>query len=701
MKKLACLIFVVIILLSMPFSIVANASDNQVPYDSYTYWSCGSQTRKAVHNRNLFNCETVIDSSVIGVKDFEKINDICTDKAGNVYILDNASRITVLDNNYILKSEIISITSDDKSFNFAGAQNIFVHTDGTFYISDTENKRVLHCDSNGLLLENILLPDSPLIPDEFEYRPLCCTVDSYGYLYVLSDGSYYGALMYDNERNFLGFYGANKTSTGILGALENIKNRIFVNSAKKSSSARKLPYVFSDIVVDKEDFLYTATGFTKKNDDKAQIKRLNPGFGNNIFGSDDVNFTDDNVNMTFKITESFDQNIQSIAIDDDGFVYCLDASYGRVFLYDAECNMVTAFGGGMSNGKQDGTFMSASAIALNGNDVIVSDNQSNTITVFKINDYGNKVMKLCTLTHNGKYAETLEGWKQVISEDKNLQLAYSGLAKAYIAKKDYTKALKYAKEGYDRESYAIAFEFTRKQYLSDNFWLIFCGTVVMIAAIISFTVIASRKKIKVVKNEQIGLMFNSMIHPAVVFENVKEKGTGSVTLSIILIAVFYITSVMEVICGGFMYQAGTTSSFNSLLVLLRSVGFVLLWIISNWLVCSLLGGRGKLKEIFIVTSYGLLPMIFGQIISSVLTNVLLPSEIVFLNIIETVALLYSLLIIVVGMLKIHDFGMMRFIGTTVLSFLGMAAVAFLLIMLVILLQQLGGFIVTVVAEALM
>ena len=196
-------------------------------------------------------------------------------------------------------------------------------------------------------------------------------------------------------------------------------------------------------------------------------------------------------------------------------------------------------------------------------------------------------------------------------------------------------------------------------------------------------------------------MFNSMIHPAVVFENVKEKGTGSVVLGIILITVFYITSVMEVVCGGFIYSSGTTSSFNSLLVLLRSVGFVSLWIISNWLVCSLLGGRGKLKEIFIVTSYGLLPMIFVQIISAVLTNVLLPSEIVFLNILQTVALLYSLLIIVVGMLKIHDFGMMRFVGMTVLSFLGMAAVAFLLIMLVILLQQLGGFIVTVVAEAFM
>ena len=50
--------------------------------------------------------------------------------------------------------------------------------------------------------------------------------------------------------------------------------------------------------------------------------------------------------------------------------------------------------------------------------------------------------------------------------------------------------------------------------------------------------------------------------------------------------------------------------------------------------------------------------------------------------------------------KIHDFSMPRLIGTSVLSLAGVAAIVFLAITIVILVQQFGGFIVTVASEIL-
>ena len=125
---------------------------------------------------------------------------------------------------------------------------------------------------------------------------------------------------------------------------------------------------------------------------------------------------------------------------------------------------------------------------------------------------------------------------------------------------------------------------------------------------------------------------------------------------------------------------------------------MVLWVISNWLVCSLLGGRGKLREIVIVTSYSLMPIIISKIISTVFSNILLPSETVFISIISAVATIYAALLLIIGMLKIHDFSMSRFIGTTVLSVAGMAAIVFLVIMIMILIQQLCGFVATVFLE---
>jgi hypothetical protein len=118
------------------------------------------------------------------------------------------------------------------------------------------------------------------------------------------------------------------------------------------------------------------------------------------------------------------------------------------------------------------------------------------------------------------------------------------------------------------------------------------------------------------------------------------------------------------------------------------------------MVCTLLGGKGRFKEIAIVTCYSLLPLIIEGIINIVLTNVLLPSEASFLNILSVIAMLYFIMLMIIGLLKIHDFNMGRLLGTSVLSIAGVAAIIFLAIAVVILIQQFGGFIATVATEIL-
>lgn len=692
--KVLAVILVVISLLVSGNSFVFAA---EVPYESYTYWSIPSG-QKSVGNKPMYETKTVISSTDIGVENFDKINDVCTDANGNIYILDSQSRITIIDKNYTLIREISEITSQEMQYAFVGARSLYVDSDNSIYICDTENQRVIHCNNFGELLDLILLPDSNLIPDDFSYSPLKVIVDKYGYIYVLSDGSYYGALMYDQDKNFLGFYGANTVKGGILSSLQLIKRRIFSNSAKQSASSRKLPYCFVDIDMDSEGYLYTVTGYTENYDRVAQIKKLSPGSGANILGSEDVNFVDTKINTTYKVTGALNQNLQGIAVDDDNFIYALDAAFGKIFMYDLDCNIVTVFGGGMGNGNQEGTFMTASAITLNGEDILVSDSQNNTVTIFQINDYGREVKELLKLTKEGNYSEAKAGWIKVIEQDNNMQLAYSGLAKAYFSEKNYSEAQKIAKIGYDRETYALAFEFTRKQFVSDHFSIIAVIVLLVIALMVAFSLFVKKKHIKIIKNKEIHTLFSTLTHPALTFENVKDKGMGSLKIGGVILIIYYLATVSQSLFSGFLYSNYDPEEFNSLLVLLRSIGLVVLWIISNWLVCSLLGGRGKLREIFIVTTYSLIPIIISNILSTVLSNVLLPDETVFLSAISFVAAMYSALLLIIGMLKIHDFTMSRFIGTTVLSIAGMAAIVFLAIMIMILIQQFGGFVATIFLE---
>lgn len=675
------------------FSIGASAT---VPYESYTHWSDVGEERKDVYNRPIYEPITAIEANNIGVEPFDEIKNIFTDSNGNIYILDSKSRIVILDENFNLVKELGVIGSEK----YEEAESVYVHTDNTIYICDTLAKRILHISQEGSLIEIISKPESVLIPDDFDFRPLRTVIDSQGYMYVLSDGSYYGALLYSPEKKFLGFYGANSVTSSIAGVLTNIKDRIFPNNEKKGNTARNLPYCFNDITIDKRDFIYTSNGYTDEFDREGQIRKLGPGTGNNILDSDNVNFVDTNVNAVYKDGAMARQDIMDIEVDSNGFLYALESAYGRIYLYDGECRLLTAFGGGMGDGRTLGTFTKVTGMSLikDGSQVLISDGVTNRITVFGITDFGKNAKELISLTLDGKYDNIGDGWKELLKKDNNFQPAYSGLARLSLNNGDYKEAMKYAKIGYDRDTYAVAFESVRKEFLDNNFVWIFAIAFALIVVIGAFLVISSRRKITLIKNKNASQMFSVMIHPSNVFTDIKEKGQGSVVLCGITLVIYYVVTVLQTIAGGFLFSVYDAESFNSLWVLVRSVGLVVLWIAANWLTCTLLGGKGKFKEIIIVTCYSLWPIIIEKIIRLLLTNVLIPAEAGFLGILDILAIIYFVILMIIGLLKIHDFTMGRLIATTTVSIIGVAAIIFLGIMIIMLLQQFFAFVATFVTE---
>lgn len=695
--RTAAVILALLTLLTVPAAALGEGA--QQPYTSYTYWTDIGETRKAVYSRPMYETGRVLGAADLGVNALSAIQDLCTDSKGNLYLLDKASRIVVLDSGYHLLRELRQFTAADGApLTFDGARSLYVHTDGTLFLCDTDHAQVLHADAQGKVLETYGLPDSPLIPDDFQFRPLRAVMDSHGYLYVLSDGSYYGALLYAPDGSFTGFYGANKVTTGIASTLRNVLDRMFPNNARKSASARSLPYCFVDLTIDAEDFVYTATGKTDTYDRAGQIKKLNPGAGKNILGSEEVNFTDDAFNTTHENGKPFEQDIIGLAVSPDGYLYCLDGQFGRVFLYDSDCRMLTAFGGGMQAGVQDGSFRAACALTLNGRDVVVGDSAANTLTVFTPTAFGAQVLSLIDLTAQGEYLQAKAGWQDVLSQDRNFQPAYSGLARASLTEGDYKTAMELSKAGYDRETYQLAFELQRKDNLRSHFWLIFLGAVVLIGAVAALLIVSMRRRVTIIRSPALRLMLTTPLHPINSFADIKEKGAGSIPLCLVLLLLFYVTAVLQVLCGGFLFTHYDPAGFNSVWVLVRSVGLVVLWIISNWMICTLLQGKGKMREICIVTCYSLTPMIVERLLRLVLTNALLPNEAIFLGTLDAIALFYTLLLISIGLIRIHDFGLGRFLGTSALSIGWVAVLVFLLVLIGMLLQQLGGFLLTVFTE---
>lgn len=684
--------------LCLLFSFTVSAADvDEIPYKSYTYWvDYNTNDKTAVFSKPMYEVEKVIDSAAIGTDDKSKLSDVAVFD-GKTYILDSgSSKIYVLDSKYKLIKSLGKLEFNGESLVFTDAQGIYVDKSGLIYIADTENGRVIVLNYNGTVERLLLLPDSPLIPTGFQYRPIKVAVDSKGYTYIASDGSYYGAILYSPQMEFLGFFGANTVKTTVLGALQSLWKRLTSNDIKRATDELSLPYMFTDIVVDSENFIYTATG--KSGDDEiqhGQIRRFNSG-GKDILNASDINFADSQVG-----NYQYSKQIQSLGcldVDSDGFLYALDTTTGRIFWYDAGCNLLSVFGGSIGDGEQKGTFILPTAIAVNGTDVLITDGTGKSLTVFSETEYGTLVRNAQLITLKGDFAAAKEPWEQVVSQDINNQLGYRGLAKAYYDLGEYDKAMEYAKLGVDRETYAKAFELTRTRVLESNFYLIAAVVVLLVAAIVVWSVLKRKKGIVLIKNVKLKTALSSVAHPVESFRLIKEKGEGSVIISVVILVLFYVITVLNDTLGGFAFTVFDSESYNAIYVFLSTVGLVVLWTVSNWLVCTLAGGIGKIKEIFIVTCYSLRPILFAKTIRLILTHILVPSEGAFLDIFVVICTAYAALMLIIGIMRIHDYEFGRFLGTTIFTMIGMLIIVFLLFLVFLISQQLFAWLKTLYIE---
>jgi len=711
MKKYLIRLFSIVLALFMligciPASAVGVIKETtDVPYDTFTYWDRAiTGNSSAVRATGMYDYyKTFYNNDLSGVT-INSFSDITVDNNDNVYILDGeAAKVHIFDKNYNYIKSFGKITAPDGTvYDYTGARGIVISNENVIYICDTENKRVIVVDNNGAYKSVLLLPESNLIPADFKYRPTKISVDSSNYTYVLSEGSFYGAILYSPKGEFLGFFGANKVPTTVLDFLQTIWDKLTLTAAKQEVSIKKIPFQFTDLYADNKDFIYTATGRTEKSVQSGQIKRLSPG-GLNILESDSVSF---GLRTSIPLrNDTRYPDVAGLAVSDDDYIFSYDVNSGYISVFNYDCKMMNTFSGGAianpSNvaGFQNGTFFKITAMDIDSEkDVIVLDDTKKCFTIFKINDYGKLFIKADTLTRNGDYDSALPLWMEILSKDRNNQFAYSGIAKSYYASGDYETAMEYAKMGYDYSTYSLSYDFVRRAVIEKNIYL-FAGIIlVVVVALILFIRYKRAHNIVLIKNTELKLLSRVMLHPSEVFTEIKEKKRGSVRLGLLLIIIFYVSATLKETHSGFLFKSPSNTGFNSLLVLMQSLGLVLLWTICNWAICTLQDGKGKMREIFVVASYSVVPLIFSNFVYLIASNVILESEASFLSIFVTVMQLFMAFILITGTMIIHDYSFGKFVGTTILSILGIIIVIFIGIVVVILVQQLGAFIGTVYRE---
>ncbi len=688
------------------FTIVSSSFVVSATSYSYTHKENVDSSKSSVYSKNVYTVDCVLNASSLGLTEkLSGMTDLYKANDGTIYLLcgDN-SKLFTLNGDYTFKKEIV-IKDEYGEVDYSEAKGVFVDTNGDIFISDTINNRVIICNSDGIVYKELTLPESSLIPEDFIFEPTKVVKDSKGYTYVLCLGSYYGAILYSPKNEFLGFFGSNSVKSSILDSLSYIWDLITSNDEKKSQNKKSLPFAFVDLCINQNGYIYTCTGATTTNGDSGQIKMLSPGGDVILYKRDFDGSAVESSNYNFLENETINrlgynrvQNLVAVDVSENGFIYALDNTYGYIYLYDSDCNLISVFGGGVGEGNQKSTFVSANSLAINGTDVLVTDEKRNTITVFKLTDFGKLLLDTQNMFLNGDYSATKDSWNTILGYDAGNMLALKGLAKAYYSDGDIDNALKYAQLGNDYVIYDYAHQAKISDFINKNFvWLFAVGLMVLIGIV--YALIKLKKNdIVLIKNKKLRVALSAFYHPFISFSEVRYNGNGSVLIAICFNVLLLVSQTLKVTECGFLFKRTDLNSYNSLFTFAQTIGLILLWSIANWAVCTVFQGKGKLKEVYVCSSYSIMPLIIYNFLFILLSHIISINSLNIVNSIYTVVLVFTFCIFSIAIMTVHEYNFVKYLLTGVVTVLFMILIVFIGFMIFILVQQFVDFIYSIFME---
>ena len=690
MKKLMSVVFAVLfaLFLSLP-AFAADTASNI----TFVHQSSSAGKSQVAEIPAVYRVKERIDARSVGLeKTMGSITSLDCDPDGNVYALSGEGRIYRFDKDYNFTGTVEITDANGERVDFNGAKGIYAPTVSELYVCDTAHNRILYCVDYKVRQE-ITLPETSLIPEDFVFNPARVVRDEDGYLYAVCDGCYYGAILYTHEGEFSCFFGANTVKSTVLSALGNLWDRLTMNDVKRAQTVKTLPFQFSDICIDENGFVYTCTG---KGEGTGQIRMLSPGGDGILANAENTNFGETETVRRYDAVVS--QNFVGIQADGEGLIYAVDKGFGLIYIYDTRGTLLAAFGGGMGTGVQNGNFKAASAICLKGSDVLVADEINSSITVFSLSEFGETYLKAQKHTVKSELTEAKPLWEAVLQQDPINRLALTGLSEAAYLEEDYPAAMSYAKRCGDSSLYSKARVKYQNRYVSDNFWWIFLIAVSVIAGLCVLLVYSVKHEVHIIKNRKLRAPFSAIIHPFETFGEIKEKNIGSVTLAAAFTLLFFLSSAAASIWSDFRYTSYNSDNYNSLFQLLQTSGLILVWTAANWGISTLQEGKGKLKEVFIVTSYSVLPLILYNIVSIPLTYVVADAGSALISGLHLLALILCGVLLSVGLMKIHDYSFFKLLVTALISVLLIILIIFVVFMVGMLLAQFFGFFVEAATE---
>ena len=189
-------------------------------------------------------------------------------------------------------------------------------------------------------------------------------------------------------------------------------------------------------------------------------------------------------------------------------------------------------------------------------------------------------------------------------------------------------------------------------------------------------------------------------HPIELFNDIKYEKRGSLGVANLLLALYFVEEIINYFAVAYLFSNNEVQSFSVWPILLRTVVLVLLWCITNWAMSTLQDGKGTFKEIYPATCYALTPMVLFSVPLNLITNLMTLSESMFYSAISSALTFWSLILVFLGTMVVHQFTVRKTIGSVLLSLGMIVIIAFLVLLGFSISQQMVTFAKTIITELL-
>ena len=196
---------------------------------------------------------------------------------------------------------------------------------------------------------------------------------------------------------------------------------------------------------------------------------------------------------------------------------------------------------------------------------------------------------------------------------------------------------------------------------------------------------------------KVGYLFHILLHPVDGYHEMKNNKKYSMLIANVLLGLWVLLSIFN--WGYIDYDFRSNYEDVELIFVLGTTVFIFaMSVLSNWSFCTLLDGKGRAKEIWVVGAYALLPYLICGYIRVILSFFMVVDEAVFLTYLETVAILWSCALLVIGLGALHEYDLKKTLGSILLTILGDLIMLFLLVLVSGLVTQIYNFFMTIFSE---